>query len=368
MKHWICAAFLLAGCQSAQKVFDAPQTKEQPEIQRQQEQSMLEGERRLEIGDFSGAEELYKAYLKRSPISYFTAQAYYGLGRSLEFQGKWNEALEVYRTLANQGRELRPDLAGLALYRQAYCYEALGDEVRTMTSLQDAEALSAHLPNEVKLIEIPAKKAASLLRKGELKEAQKLLTQVNAAVPGVFLLAENPRNAEMARVFLQIGSLSLEPVNSQNYLVYLESFQSLQIYLWRAFKLNEGQVSQDAERQLLGTLQKFWQMAQELPVELPGLDPEAASRVRTEIRRKWAGAFLKALSALKLYAGDDLQLTNSAGLPQQIAALDQAADQMLYGDANRLPLTPESEKLNSIFRPGTVLTTPFFPPERRRLR
>lgn len=356
------------GCQSTQEIFKSPKAVDES-LRKEQESRVLKAEESLANLDYLGAETQYKEYLKTYPVSVYTAHAYYGLGRSLEFQEKWPEAIEIYRALAQQARVLRPELSALAMYRLSYCYEALGDEIRTQATLMDAEGMGLHLPMAVREVEIPARKAASLLRRGDFAEARKLLIKLNEAVPAVFNLAQSPNQSEMARVFLQIGTLSLRPISEQNYLLYLDAFENLQIYLWRSWSLNQAPWSERAKEQLFLGYQTFWNRAQDLEIGPRGLDAAALARIRSETQRKWIGAILKTAGALKAYAGEEnLEKSNlTPGLSEFLAQIEKQGDAVLYGQQELLPLTLESKLINSIKRPGTVNATPFFEPERKAM-
>lgn len=359
-------ALSAAACQSTQELFKSPKAVDET-LRKEQEAKVLKAEESLAALDYLGAETQFKDYLKAHPVSVYTAHAYYGLARSLEFQEKWPEAIEVYRILAQQAKTLRPELSALAMYRLSYCYEALGDEIRTQATLMDAEAMGLHLPMAVREVEIPARKAASLLRRGDFQEARKLLIKLNESVPAVFNLAQSPNQNEMSRVFLQIGTLSLRPLNEQNFLSYLDAFESLQSYLWRSWSLNQTPWSERAKEQVMSSYQTFWNRAQDLEIGPRGLDASAAARVRAETQRKWIGAILKMAGALKAYAGEEnLEKTGATpGLSEFLAQIEKQGDAVLYGQQELLPLTLESKQLNSIKRPGTVNATPFFETERK---
>lgn len=356
------------GCQSTQDLFKSPKAVDES-LRKEQEAAILSAEESLANLDYLKAETQFKDYLKAHPVSVYTAHAYYGLGRSLEFQEKWPEAIEIYRILAQQARVLRPELSALALYRLSYCYESLGDEIRTQATLMDAEGMGLHLPMSVREVEIPARKAASLLRRGEFNEARKLLIKLNESVPAVFNLAQSPNQNEMARVFLQIGTLSLRPLAEQNFLLYLDAFENLQIYLWRSWSLNQAPWSERAKEQLMAGYQTFWNRTQDLEIGPRGLDAAALARIRAETQRKWIGAILKTAGALKAYAGEE-NLEKSGvtpGLSEFLSQIEKQGDAVLYGQQELLPLTFESKLINSIKRLGTVNATPFFEPERKAI-
>jgi tetratricopeptide (TPR) repeat protein len=356
----------LWGCQSAKDLFQSPR-KVDESLRKAQEVRILKAEKSLAGLDYLDSENQFKDYLKEYPVSVYTAHAYYGLARSLEFQEKWPEAIEVYRILAQQARELRPELSALAMYRLSYCYEALGDEVRTQATLMDAEGMALHLPMAVREVEIPARKAASLLRRGDFQAARKLLVKLNESVPAVFNLGESPNQSEMARVFLQIGSLSLRPLNEENFLLYIDAFENLQTYLWRSWSLNQSPWSERSRDQLVGSYQTLWNRAQDLEVGPKGLDAAAAARIRAETQRRWIGAIVKTSGTLRAYAGEE-NLGKSGptpGLSEFLAQIEKQGDAVLFGQQELLPLTLESQQINSLKRAGTVNATPFFDVERK---
>ncbi len=354
------------GCQTTQDLFQAPYRVEEP-VRKEQEARILRAEESLAGLNYLEAEAQFKSYLKDFSVSVYTAHAYYGLGRSLEFQEKWPEAIDIYRILAQQAKTLRPELSALAMYRLSYCYEALGDEIRTQATLMDADGMSMHLPVAVREVEIPARKAASLLRRGEFQAAKKLLIKLNESVPAVFNLAQSPNQNEMARVFLQIGTLSLRPISEENFLLYVDAFENLQTYLWRSWSLNQAPWSERAREQILSTYQTMWNRAQDLEGGSKGLDAAAAARIRSEMQRKWIGAIVKMAGSLRAYAGQEILEKESPtpGLSEFLTQIEKQGDSVLYGQQELLPLTMESQQINSLKRAGTVNATPFFDTERK---
>ena len=365
----IALSFLLLGmtaCQTSQELFQAPK-KVDEDLRKSQEARILKAEEQLAAQNYQPAEDQFKSYLKEHPVSVYTAHAYYGLARSLEFQEKWAEAIEIYKILSVQAKTLRPELSALAMYRLSYCYEALGDEIRTQATLLDAEGMAMHLPAAIREVEIPARQAASLLRRGDFPAAKKLLVKLNESVPAVFNLAQSPNQNEMARVFLQIGTLSLRPLSADNYLLYLDTFENLQTYLWRSWSLNQEPWSERAKEQLLGSYQTFWNRAQDLEIGPKGMDAQASARIKGETQRKWIGALVKMAGSLKAYAGDEIsgKTPVTPGLSEFIAQIEKQGDAVLYGQQELLPLTPEAKALNAPKRAGTVNATPFFETERK---
>lgn len=360
------AFVFLSGCTSTEEIFKAPKKVDEG-LRKTQEDRILRAEEQLAALNYAQAEEQFKSYLKDNPVSVYTAHAYYGLGRSLEFQEKWAEAIEIYKILSQQAKTLRPELAALGMYRLSYCYEALGDEIRTQATLLDAEGMAMHLPAAVREVEIPARQAASLLRRGDFAGAKKLLVKLNEAVPAVFNLAQAPNQNEMARVFLQIGTLSLRPLSEENFLLYVDTFENLQTYLWRSWSLNQEPWSERAREQLLGSYQNFWNRTQDIEIGPKGMDAQAAARIRSETQRKWIGAIVKMAGSLKSYAGDEITEKKNVtpGLSEFLAQIEKQGDAVLYGQQELLPLTTESKAINSIKRAGTVNATPFFETERK---
>lgn len=308
----------------------------------------------FEEGRFPEAETKFREFLNRYPVSIFSTQARYHWGRSLEQQGRANEALPIYRDLAEQARLSAPDFAGLAYFRMSYCYEAVGDETKVFSSLMDAMTFARALPKEISEIEIPARRAASWMRRGNIDNAKAELVKVDRAFSGIFPPNDPATIKDQARILDSAGELSLEPLKNENFLSLIQTHEELQTYLWRAVLTQVEPYAEKARRKLVERYGVFMAKA------MSHIDP--SKKQQDENRKNWMAAILKSLQTLRNYAGDRWQQA-PAELVAAMATVEMQANQTLWSLQDTTPLTPEA-KSRSPKKQGRVISQPFFPNEK----
>src|SRR5690606_11182030 len=138
---------------------------------------------------------------------------------------------------------------GLAYLRISSCHEALGDDTRAWSALGDAERFQDSMSREVRELEIPARRAAARLRRGDYEQAKKDLQRVDRAFSAVYP-PNDPRNDDQAKILYSIAQFSTESLGPENFLRRLEAFEGLQTYLWRAAELGSSPWSERALRKL----------------------------------------------------------------------------------------------------------------------
>ncbi len=339
---------------SCKSTYRKPDLVVNQEIKNEQEAEVKEAIRAFDEGDFKLAEQKYQEFLTHNPVTLFTTQAKYGWARSIEEQGRAAEALAIYRDLAEQARLTAPDFAGLAYFRQSYCYEALGDEVRVASSLADATTFAKALSKEIIEIEIPARKAASWMRRGDVAKAKIELSKVDRAFPGIFPPNDQTSLKDQARILFSAGDLSLEPLKPDTFMSLIQTHEELQNYLWRASQTKVAPYAERARKKLTERYGKFMALAMSYT--------NPSKREQDENRQKWMAAVLKSLQTLKNFTGDDW-----GAAPQDLIAalltVEMQANQTLWGVQDATPLTPEA-KSRSSKRRGRVVSKPFFPNEK----
>lgn len=324
-------------------------------------QKDLEAELKVSLSEMQNqnwpeAEKKLKAYIDSHPISTLSAQAKLNLGRSIEEQHRYPEALKIYREVAMEARRTAPDLAGMASLRMSACYEALGDEPHVMSALTDASSLASSLPVEMRELEIPARRAASWLRRKQYDEAKKELNRVDRALPGLFPPEDQSKRAEEARILYSISQLSLNSLQPENFLSLLDTQERLQNYLWRAMELKVEPWSGLAEKKLSENYETF--------VAAAANYKDHSQRKQLETRRQWMAAIVKSLEALKAYSGGDSQNV-SPNFTKLVVQIEKQASGDLWSLQDSNPLTPEAKSRDQLKRQGRVISKPFFPKEKK---
>lgn len=351
----LCVGLGLIACQSDRSMFQAP-AKMDDELVSEQRQAIAAADSALQAQNWSAAEEQFAQFTRRYPVSVFSAQAFFGRARALEGLGQYEAANKIYRNVGEQARTSSPSSAAMAYVRMSYCYEALGDETRLTAALMDAEGLGAALPADVRNIEIPTRKAASLVRKGQNDEARKILLQVEKNLPDVSLESPSELRERHAKLLLAIGSQDLQAVNVDNFLPTMDSLQALQPFLWRAGILKAQPWSQTAIEKLSGSYTTMANMAFNPPKPEAGRSELSSERFRTELQKRWVARLLEAIESLKSFSAGDLSEGGEAFV-QLIKQIENNGQQILWGRQSLTPLTDESKVQHRQRKQGRVKTT-----------
>lgn len=350
------------GCQATRSLFEAAPTVD-AELLAEQRKEVEAAEATLLTQNWSVALEQYNAFLKRFPISRFTAQAYFGRGRALEGLGKYDEAIQVYRNSAEQARVASPEQAAMAYLRMSYCYEGVGDETRLMAALADAEAFTDHLSMEIRQLEIPTRRAASLMRRGQRNEAQKILRQVESNMPDVGPNSSSELKTKHVRLLISLGNLDLKALTSETILSYIDAVQALQGFLWKAVVLKVSPESEQAGEILHASYLALANMAFNPPSIEAGRTQQMSSRYRAELQKKWVAQLLESIEKLKKFSNEGF----SEGGEKLAALFKQIEDngqRVLWGQKPITPLTEESQVYNQIKKEGRVVSPPMFDAEK----
>lgn len=342
----VMLAIVFVGCGLAGKRGLDPAEKE---LREHQEQALSEALEPAGRHDWTVAEEKLREFLKDHPVSVYRVEANYHLGRTLEEQNRFEDALTLYRELVHEAMRNQKEFAGLTYLRISSCYEALGDETRAWSALLDAERFQEFLSREVRELEIPARRAAASLRRGDEAQAKKDLQKVDRSFSAVFR-PNDPRKEEQARILYSIAQFSTEALTAENFLRRLEAFEGLQSYLWRAAELRASPWSERAleklEKSYFGYLE--WARAYSDP----------SRKKEMELKRQWMGGLVKTLASLKMRAGESWKPT------AKLREIEEKTQQLLWSAQEGTPLTPEAKSRDTLKREGRVISKPFFPAEK----
>lgn len=335
--------FLMLSCSSAPKSpFQEPSKSDA--VQGNEHRLAVEaGERSLAAGKWKEAETQFADFVRRHPISTYSARAYYGQARSLEGQGRYPEAINLYRQVGEQARTTAPDVAAMAYLRLSFCYEALGDENRLVAALTDAETLGESLPEDIRTIQLPARRAASLLRRGQGAEARQILKKVEKALPDVNVHSPMELRQRHADLLLTMGTQQFQGLNAENYLPTLETFEALQLFLWKAMLLKSPPASDQALAQLTEGYSALSKLAFQPPAPQSGQTPASSQRWQEELQKRWVARLMESLQSLKIVAEGRVS-EGGEHFASLIGKIDEKANQILWGRQSSTPLTGEAPR------------------------
>lgn len=358
----LATCLLLAACASTKSPFVASPNNEDPVIA-EQRKAIETAQSQLQSQNWSAAEEQFTLFIRKYPVSFYSAQAFYGRGRALEGLGQPAAAIQVYRQLGEQARTAAPEFAARAYVRMSYCHESLGDEARLQAALADAEKLADALPSDVRYLEIPTRKAASLMRMGRRDEARRLLAKVEKDLPDVRPTSPDDQRLRHAEILANLGTLDVKSVTPENFLPTLEALQALQPFLWKAITLRAGAWSNHAADQLRAAYFNLAGLAFSPPKVEGGRSQESSARYQAELQKKWVARLLESSAALKTYAGGDLS-EGGESLVTTLAQIEENGRKILWGRQSLTPLTEESKVHQNPRKDGRVVSEPMFDAER----
>lgn len=193
----------------------------------------------LEARRWSEAETGFRDFLKNQLTTNWTLAAQFNVGRALEEQLRFAEALEKYREVEQKGHTA-PKIQGLALVRMGVMLEALGEDAQSLAALKDAERRSALMSREVAEAELPARLAAAYARAHNHKEAEKYFAAADRALGRLRVAsAKDGRPEWLARVLYAMGHRPAQEVEWQRFDEVIRSVERSQGYLVQAAELEE---------------------------------------------------------------------------------------------------------------------------------
>ncbi|MBO9667070.1 MAG: hypothetical protein J7501_09685 [Bdellovibrio sp.] len=295
-------------------------------------------------GKYVEAHKMFRDFEERYPQSVYFQAARLGEAQSFEGQGKWVEASAIYRDIYLKTKNLQPDIAAMALYRQSFCYEALGDDQKTIATLLDAKNLRTALPKEVGYAEIPARLGATYGRLGREKEA---VAYLNEAEKGIAKIRAEDQAALskdwLAKTYVQMGSTSTNQLSPASFATFVSGQKFVQVYLIKALELNDRVWSPRALKELQGTYQDLYSQVE-------------AVRENRSRQAELGGSLIELIDRAELYRPIAGQTQNNYQIQffTQLTDVRKNTETLLYQAKETMGLTEESQKLNSIKRPGRI--------------
>jgi tetratricopeptide (TPR) repeat protein len=322
-----------------------------PQIRAEQEAEISKADHALDAQNYASADSLYIEFQKKFPNSVFYQRAQLGRAKTLEFQGRWAEAAEIYRTTIEATRTHQPEIAGQGLYQLSFCYENLGDESRVLASLKDALRLKEYLKPEQALAEIPARLAASYNRMGLHQEAQQFFREAERGILQVRASQSDHQSAAwLSSTYYRMGVFSTNQVSEENLQSSLDTLKIVQIFSLRSSEEGGQPWSKMASQGLIANYRDLWNTIQQIPL-IKAMDQGAARREQLERQLNYTGQLLTLMTELKQYqAPEGKTRVDSIELFTFLNKLEIQALSFLTAKGIRNPLTPEAESLGGLKR------------------
>lgn len=323
--------FSLAGCQTPQRV--APD--------HTQELFALENAQKvLDLGRYSDAKILFKDFQFKYPRTKFLFASKIGEMDSLIGLGEYTEGIKIGRDIIIKNISDNPAIAALVMYKLSFAYEAVGDEPKAVSTLLDAKKFAADLPPHVAYAEIPARLASLYARQYRDAEVNQYLDEAEKGIEKLRTTSVDREMPWLGKTYVQMGMISTNQLSSDNYENVVASQKAVQKYLLRALKLNDVRWSEQA---LVKLRENYGALSMQISLEK---NPDRRSQL--------AGDFYDLIAQSKLYRPRKEGNKFESEFFQYLAVLEKDTERVLYSNAPRNFLTPESESLNSLKRAGSM--------------
>lgn len=342
-----CSHIGLSVFSSSEEPFSAESAKELSELEN--------AEKVLALGRFEEAKTLFKDFQIRFPSSVFFESSRLGEAQSLEGLGYYQEAVQLYRNISLKNEKDHRVIAGLALYRMSFAFEALGDDLKAVAALLDARRKGAGLPNEVLEAQIPARLAMLYARHSREAEAMAYLNEAERGITKVII--EKGKEAPvdwLAKIYFEMGSVSANQLTLSTVEDFVRAQKVVQIYLIKSLKQNDPVWSTRSLKQLQDTYRSILNQ-----VEIGINDPKVLSTV--------GGSFFELLDQAELFKPLADQKVNSyeKDFYSFLSDIRKKAQLLIFGTSENLTLTEESQRLNSLKRSGRVNVETYLPQEEK---
>lgn len=348
----LCLPLSVAACSSLRMQHDTQSVESPASSQRFSEENEINNaERLLSLGRYEESRQAFRSFQSSYPQSNFFESSRLGEAHALEGLGRWDEAIKIDRDVYLKTSKDHPEIAALALYRMSFAYEATGDDLKTTAALLDAQRLGQYLPPEVAEAEIPARLAGIYGKLGRDKEAMNYLNQAEKGINRVRLERKEIGTGWLAKTYYQMGTVSTNQLSADNFEQSTDGFQMVQVYLIKSMQQNDSAWSERALEQGQATYQTFLNLA------------EVQQDRKTQI--EFAGSVIDLVEQAELFKPLQGQKPNQfeESFFTFLQNIRKRTEDLLYQSKETMSLTEESQRFNSIKRPGRVKADSLLPEE-----
>ncbi len=346
MKILIVFCLLLSGCSLFRTKPDVSPLPPKASVRAEQEKILQEADAEFEKKNYKLSLEKFESFVQKYPQSIFFAQANLGVAQSYLSLGAWEKAVTSFRTVINFTRTKQPEISAKSLYSSAYCYEMLGNDVRLLATLKDAEALSAYLPEDIRLAELPARLASVYYKLGRELQADRYfqiadrgMSQLRAQEAGKL------SKAWIAKTYFQMGGLTSSQLSSENLRSHMESLAKMQVFTLKAIEENGEPWSQRALDNLRRNYMDIWNTIQSWPKE-SNLDPVAGHKRQVQNQAQLYTDLLTTMERFRTFVAPESQEKNQkvGELLAYLNEMEIKAREFIMNSGVYNDLTPDAKK------------------------
>lgn len=339
----ISIIFFFCGC-GHMNFSERSATQEQAKLQNIDQKLYLER-------NFSQALQEYQNFQKIYPHSDLILKARLGEALALEALEKYADALEIYLEIKPTALARRDnEILNTADYHASLCLEVLGEHLKALGLLKDMELREEELSDEMAWVQLPARLATiyskldqPLISKQYLEKAKENLDQL------IQRKSLSPNYIGLAKIYYEMGFVTTENLNTENDSQNFQALQSMQKFLLRALDTNDLYWSFMAQELLKKNYQNLWIYLEKYKT------PSAISiysqlSTEAEIQRPVSSVLMN------VFQKDFYSF---------LTEMNKKVQPLLYSNKANTNLTSESEKINSIKRPGRTKVDILLPEEKK---
>ena len=262
-------------------------------------------------------------------------------GLSFEEQGDYKSAEKLYRQNLSLARKMEPEIAAQMLYQMAHNLEAQGRDVEALASWLDAYRQSKDLPKASLRAEVPARIAALYSRSGNEGESTRFLREADGVLDGLLKAEKSDKPEWLPKTYYQMGQSTLNQLSVDNFEQTVDGLKTSQVYLLKALYFSESPWAEKSGEALRVQYRDLWNVLTQ-------------DRLGARRQKKMAVQVLELVESSNRYLPLEgaSQLQND--FSKYLREIRERAEKIVYLNPGLIPLTTESESLNSIKRPGRI--------------
>ncbi|HEX4924163.1 MAG TPA: tetratricopeptide repeat protein, partial [Bdellovibrionales bacterium] len=305
---------------------------------------------------FEKAIEAFTRFQAQHVTSRYTVAINYNWGLALEALKRFQEAVEKYRFVIEIARGRAPLQEAQALYHIALCYEALGDDPKTIAALVDASNRRQYFSEETN-VEISARLAAAYARVGNEKQADEYYSK---AEKGLALMRRKIETKTppswLGKALYNMGKMPLRSLTLEDFAAGLKPLERGQGWLIQAASLRDETWSPKASFELIQAYRDAWALIEAVP--LGNSDDQLVNMKEQQDKKiEMAVTLHEVISKLKLE-----KLPDERAEPKEVAdvftfveKLETDVDALIGTRPVQHGLTPAAEQRQGIKREGKMV-------------
>jgi tetratricopeptide (TPR) repeat protein len=350
----ILLAIVAFACSSASKKSDV-QTADAQAADKE-EQQFTDGLEAMKEGDYDDAISIFEKFQAQHLTSRYSVPVQYNWGIALENLKRWSEAIEKFRFVIETSRGKAPPQEAQALYHSALCYEALGDDSKSVGALLDALNRKQYFSEEA-VVEINARLASAYARVGNEKQADLYYKRAESGLAAMKRKTDGVAPPSwLGKTLYNMGKMPLKKLAVDDFLSGLKPLERGQIWLLRAAELGDEVWAPKASFELIQAYRDAWAVIESVPLKESD-DQLLAMKEQQDLKISMAVTLHELISRLKIERLPDESKPSQAS--DEIFAVLETILKDVESLTGTRPvqqaLTPEANEREGIKREGTMV-------------